>query len=251
MSMIKVSAVSFANALPMVYGITHAPNRPQIDLSLDIPYEGARKLIAGECDMALMPVGAIRHLPYYEILPGYCVGAENLVRTVRLFSEVPVEEVETICLDHQSRTSVVLVKILAKYLWKIYPTWKNTTSGYEQRAIAGKTAAVVIGDKVFSVENKYTYSYDLAFEWIKYTGNPFVFAVWVTTSPLDPTFIRQFNEAIAFGIEHVRDAIDQFPENPDITKVSLEKYLRENISYPLDTAKMRGMHLFMEMAKEF
>jgi chorismate dehydratase len=249
--MIKVSAVSFANALPMVYGITNAPGRPEIDLSLDVPSEGARKLIAGECDLALMPVGAIRDLTHYELIPGYCVGAEKLVRTVALFSEVPIGQVESICLDHQSRTSVVLVKILAKYHWKIDPSWKNTENGYEQYAVTGNTAALVIGDKVFALEKKYPFKYDLAFEWFRYSGMPFVFAAWVTIKRLEPLFIRQFNEALAFGIEHVKDSIEAHPEIENISKVSLEAYLRENISYRLDSAKIRGMHLFMEMAKEF
>lgn len=250
MDKIKVTAVSFANALPLVYGITHAPGRPEIEISNDVPSDSAKKLKDGSCDLGLIPVGALHELPYYEILPGYCVGAEGKVRTVRLFSEVPLQEIRRIQLDHHSRTSVVLVKVLANKFWNIQPEWIEAKPGYEKTEIGGTTAGVVIGDKVFSIENKYKYGFDLAEEWVKFSRLPFVFAAWVANKPIDPAFVKQFNEALKYGVDHLDECLEAYPDKELIEKANLNKYLRENISFKLDAAKSRGMHLFLKLATE-
>lgn len=251
MEKIKVTAVSFANALPLIYGITHAPGRPDIDLSLDFPSVSANKLKDGSCELGLVPVGALGDLNYYEILPGYCVGAEGKVRTVRLFSEVPMSEIRHILLDHHSRTSVVLVKILAKLFWNINPEWTDAKQGYEKSGIHKDTAGVVIGDKVFGIENKFEYGFDLAEEWIKFTGLPFVFAAWAANKPMQPEFVQRFNSALKFGVDHVKECLDAYPDKSLIASANLNSYLHENISFRLDAAKMRGMHLFLKMASGF
>ncbi len=251
MNKIKVTAVSFANALPLVFGITHAPGRPSIDLSLDVPSVSSRKLKDGSYDLGLIPVGALNDLKYYEILPGYCIGATGKVRTVRLFSEVPLSEIKTILLDHHSRTSVVLVKILAKHFWKIEPEWIAAKPGYETREIKGETAAVAIGDKVFDIESKYKFGFDLAEEWIKFTGLPFVFAAWVANKPMEPDFVKEFNLALKYGVTHLKECLEFYPNKALIESADLNSYLHNNISFSLDAAKIRGMHLFLKMAAEF
>jgi chorismate dehydratase len=251
MEKIKVTAVSFANALPLVYGITHAPDRPDIDLSLDVPSVSAIKLKDGSCELGLVPIGALHELNYYEILPGYCVGAEGKVRTVRLFSEVPLAEIKSILLDQHSRTSVILVKILAKFFWRISPEWIEARQGYEKSDIRGNIGAIAIGDKVFGEEGKHKYGFDLAEEWIRYTGLPFVFAAWVANKQMDPDFVKKFNSALKYGVDHVSECLDVYPDKSLIQSADLNTYLRENISFRLDAAKVRGMHLFLKMAAEF
>ena len=251
MNSIRVTAVSFANALPLVYGITHAPDRPEMVVSLDVPSESARKMKNGECDLGLMPVGALRDLEYYEILPGYCVGAVGKVRTVRLFSRVPLSRIKTVILDHQSRTSVVLAKVLARHFWIIDPVWQEAWPGYEKEAISNETAAVVIGDKVFGIEHDHPYGYDLAEEWISFTGLPFVFAAWAANKPMEPAFIRQLNNSLKFGVEHVRESVEIYTHRELISESELNRYLRDNISFKLDSNKVRGMNLFLKMAEEF
>jgi chorismate dehydratase len=251
MNKTKVTAVSFANALPLVFGITHAPGRPEIDLSLDVPSVSAKKIKDGSYDLGLMPVGALNELEYYEILPGYCIGAIGKVRTVRLFSEVPLSGIKRILLDHHSRTSVVLVKILAKHFWKIEPEWIEAKPGYESREIKGETAALTIGDKVFDIENKFKFGLDLAEEWIKFTSLPFVFAAWVANKQMEANFVNKFNLALKYGVTHLNECLEFYPNKALIESADLNSYLHNNISFRLDAAKIRGMQLFLKMAKEF
>ena len=185
---IKISAVSYQNTIPFLYGME---NSEFIDrntcVSLDIP-----KLLDNEVDIGLVPIAILPQLSEFEIITDYCIGAEGDVKSVLLLSDVPLNKIEKVYLDYQSRTSVNLLIVLAQNFWKINPVFKHARPGYESE-ITGKTAGVVIGDRTFALKKNYKYAYDLAGEWTKFTGLPFVFACWVSNKKIDFDFIKQFN----------------------------------------------------------
>jgi len=250
MSKIKISAVSYTNTLPFIYGIEKSSIINQIELSKDIPSVCAQKLLNNEVDLGLIPVAVLPKLKNYEIISDYCIGASSAVRSVILASHCPLEEIRTIYLDYHSRSSVMLSRILAKHFWKINANWVNSTEGFENR-IRENEAGVIIGDKALVVENNFPFVYDLADEWIKFTDKPFVFAAWVANKKLNEQFVEDFNKALKFGSKNidrvVKDAHDlNIPQGFD-----LKKYLIENIDYDFDSDKLEGMKLFLKYAEEF
>ena len=118
MNKIRVSAVSYTNTKPFVYGLQHSGILDRIDLSLDIPSDCAAKVISDEADLGLIPVAALLSIPEYHIISDFCIGADGPVDSVFLFSEKPVEEIRSVSLDAQSRTSNGLARVLLKYHWK-------------------------------------------------------------------------------------------------------------------------------------
>ncbi len=112
MDKIKISAVAYTNTKPFIYGIEHSAVINQIDLSLDIPSDCAAKLIDGQVDIGLIPVAAFPHVPNANIVAGYCIGSVGAVNSVFIFSRVPVQEIKTLKLDSQSRTSNNLAKVI-------------------------------------------------------------------------------------------------------------------------------------------
>jgi chorismate dehydratase len=250
MTKVKISAVSYTNTLPFVYGLENSDIINHIDLSKDIPAICAYKLLNNEVDIGLVPVAVIPKLKHSEILSDYCIGASGTVRSVILASFKPLKEVKSILLDYHSRSSVMLTRILAKHYWKIDVKWTDTNEGFQNR-INSEQAAVIIGDKAMNVENNFPYVYDLADEWIKFTNLPFVFAAWVSNKDIGSTFKEEFNKALRFGIEHIDDAI----KNSDLSYLSehidAKDYLIKNIDFNLDQKKRDGMNLFLEYAKEF
>ncbi len=110
----KVSAVSYLNTIPFIYGLKQSKLIEIIDLYLDYPAICADKLISREVDIALIPVVAIPQLENAYIISDYCIWSDGEVDTVCLYSDVPIQEIESIALDYQSRTSVALLKILLK-----------------------------------------------------------------------------------------------------------------------------------------
>ncbi len=148
MSKLKISVVSYLNSKPFIYGLEHSDLMNEIDLQLDIPSTCAQKLMDGIVDIGLVPVAIIPKLKEAHIISDYCIGAVGKVASVCLYSEVPLNEIKTILLDYQSRTSVTLVKVLAREHWKISPEWQNASENFEN-SVSGTTAAVIIGDRTF------------------------------------------------------------------------------------------------------
>ena len=241
--MLKISAVSYLNTIPFIHGLKQSELIKTIDLQLDYPSICADKLINGTVDLALVPVVVIPKLKEAYIISDYCIGANGAVDTVCLYSDVPIEEIESIALDYQSRTSVALLKILLKEYWQLNPELKKANVGFEEN-IKGNHAALVIGDRAFALNTKHAYIYDLSAIWKEMTGFPFVFAAWVANTKLPQDFIISFNKALEKGLSNIDKALglegNSYPncENP-------EDYLNNKISYSLDSEKQKGMELFL------
>lgn len=244
----NVSLISYLNSRPFLYGLQNDQIREEINIILDIPAITALKLASGKADIGLIPVGALTDLKNYRIISDFCIGAAGAVRSVVLASQVPLCEIESVLLDYHSRTSVLLVKVLARFFWNLNFRWENSSGDYENISIREKTAGVVIGDRVFAIEKKYPYIYDLSEEWMKFTRLPFVFAVWVSVSGLNREFNDRFNRAIAFGVQSVEEVGKMEPEK--YSGLDLRRYFTENISYLLDERKREGMKLFLELVRK-
>lgn len=248
MQKIKISAVSYLNSKPFIYGLEHSPIMEQIDLQLDIPSVCAAKLKEGTADLGLIPVAVIPQLPQHYIISDFCIGAEGKVASVMLYSDVPLNEIRKILLDYQSRTSVTLVQVLARHFWKIDPEWVRAGTDYEQ-SVSDSTAAVIIGDRTFGLEGKYKYTYDLSEEWYKFTGLPFVFACWVSNKKLPEAFIASFNEALRMGLNKRPLIIEQIEATKKYA-TNVSEYLNKSISYELDERKKRALELFLSYLDE-
>lgn len=244
---VNISAVSYLNTIPFVYGLQQTPIKDDINLMLDYPAECARKVINGEADLGLVPVAAIPSIPLYNMVSDFCIGADGPVRTVVLMSHTPIESIERVYLDYQSRTSVVLAKVLSHNLWSIDPEWTPFTQEHSLKDIDPYDGLVIIGDKVFEHESHFKYKYDLAEEWKKLTGLPFVFAAWTANKKMDNRFVDTFNNALRKGVENIKESIEQYPPL-GLSKDEAEKYLRNNISFEFTKEKREGLKLFWSLA---
>ena len=144
MKKIKVVAVSYLNTKPFLYGLFKSAVSELIDLQLAIPSECARMLRDGQADLGLVPVAVIPELDAPRLVSHYCIGAERSVRTVAIFSEKPIEELDRIYLDYHSRTSVELAKILIRDYWHLQPELLPAYPGFEDR-LGGTTGGLIIG----------------------------------------------------------------------------------------------------------
>lgn len=253
-SPLRISAVSYINAKPFVYGIEHSGFLSGYTLSLDIPSVCAEKLRTNQVDLGLAPVAIIPELGEHYILPDFCIGANGPVLTVMLYSDVPLKDIRTIYLDYQSRTSALLVQILAKNWWKISPAWIQAKEGYEKK-IKGSIAGLIIGDRNFfpadaqnPADSRHKYFYDLSEEWKAYTGLPFVFACWIANKKLEESTLIALHKALKFGIDN-RDKILK-DLSGQIDEKTIKNYLYNCINYSFDRQKQEAMKLFLKLGKE-
>ena len=241
---IRVGAVSYLNTKPLLYGLQHHAVSESIELMEDYPANLAWALQDNTIDIGLVPVAVIPSLPEAHIISDYCIGATGPVASVCIFSKVPMEEIQTLYLDYQSKTSVNLARVLLKNYWKKEIQFLEAPTNFIG-LIDGTAAAVIIGDRALDRYDSYPFRYDLAEAWIGYTRKPFVFATWVSNKQLDTDFIASFNEANALGLANIDTVIEQL--STDINSYSLQTYFTKNISYTLDAAKKEGMAQFLSL----
>ncbi|MGN6397026.1 MAG: menaquinone biosynthetic enzyme MqnA/MqnD family protein [Mucilaginibacter sp.] len=242
---IRISAVSYTNTKPFLYGIEHSDIINKIDLSLDMPSDCAQKLIDDKVDIGLIPVAAILDLPQWEIVSDYCIGASGPVNSVFIFSNCAAEDIRTLQLDPESRSSNNLARVLLKNYWKA--DYQPILDAPDYAASAEPTTAFVqIGDRTFGKKQQYKYVYDLAEEWNKFTGLPFVFAAWVANKSVPADFMDEFNQAMKYGLEHRADLLKDLSARPDF---DLEDYLMHKLDFNLTGDKKKALHLFHEYIK--
>lgn len=247
---IKISIVNYTNTLPFKWALKKSELFNKIDLQEDIPSICAQKLKFKQVDLALIPVAVLTELDNYFIETDFCIGANGKVDSVKLYSQVPIENIRTVTLDYQSRSSITLTKVLLKFFWKKEVVYIDAKPGFEQE-IGEANAAVVIGDRTFSLNGKYAFEYDLADEWKKFTGLPFVFAAWVSTEKLPQDFIKSFNAVLKYGVDHIVNAIDDDYQNRNLSKIQTVEYLSKRIDYNLDASKYRALKLFLNYINQF
>jgi chorismate dehydratase len=238
---IRVGAVNYLNTKPLIYSFEHGHMANEIELVLDYPSKLASALQKNQLDIALLPIAAMANITDAEIISPYGIASDNHVASVALFSEVPIEEIQEIYLDYQSRTSVALLRILLRDYWRVRPMLLESDENYIDQ-IKGKTAGIIIGDRALENYNRFNYRYDLSEAWMSHTQLPFVFAAWISNQPLNEDFKSRFNAAIADGLTHIDDiiALQNFPS------YDLKTYYTENISYHLDEQKQKGMTIFLK-----
>lgn len=214
----------------------------EIELSVDYPSRLAEQLRNGKIDMALLPVAAMPTIENAKVVSEYGIAADGYVASVAIFSYVPMEEIEELYLDYQSRTSVRLARLLFKHHWKKEVIFKQAPENYIQY-ISDKNAGVIIGDRALMQLNNFEYVYDLAAEWKAYTGLPFVFAAWVSNKELPKAFLSDFDQANAAGLQK----IDLIVQHEVFPFYDLKEYYTENIHYKLNEDKIKGMNKFLEL----
>lgn len=238
MSKLRISAVSYTNSKAFAYGIEHSGLKDKIDLTYDIPSDCAQKLINDEADIGLVPVAALLSIPNYHILGDYCIGSVGAVNSVFIFSGKPIEDVKTIRLDPQSRTSNNLARVLVKNYWNIEPEFVS-------EGVAD--AFVEIGDRTFPHINSFPFSYDLGEHWFKFAGLPFAFAVWASNKPIAAEFVNELNCALSYGITNLDKVLQELPNRNDF---DLHDYFFNKLDFHLTAEKRIAIEKYLKLVSE-
>lgn len=246
MDKIRISAVSYTNTKPFIYGLEHSGILDQIDLSIDIPADCAQKLIDDKADIGLIPVAATLSLPSWDIVADYCIGSVGAVNSVFVFSNCDIREAKVLQLDPQSRTSNNLAMVLVKNYWKAdHLTIVRNAPDYAQSSDP-HTAFVQIGDRTFNKAAQYPFAYDLGAEWQKLTGLPFTYAAWIANKPIPEEFMAEFNRALKLGLDNRTALIKQLQPESDF---DLDDYLMHKLDFDLTEDKRKALYLFLDYIK--
>jgi chorismate dehydratase len=286
MSRLRISAISYLNTAPLMWDFEHGEAGVEVgrefEISYTLPSACARALESSTADIGIIPAAAYAQVPGLAVLPGVAIASRRPVRSILLVSRVPVDQIRTVALDTSSMTSVALTKILFEKWLGGGRTFTSMPPDLN-KMLAQHDAGLVIGDPALQIDRSRYLTLDLAEEWIRYTGKPFVFAFWaVRQQALQENALRRDGQEDALCGDSrpqlsalrsdatVPDLASVFQRSRDhglepssldhiarewsprlgISEADVRSYLTENIYYHLDPPCLEGLQLFYRYASE-
>ncbi len=257
MRKLRISAISYLNTAPLMWDFEHGDPHAQFDISYTLPAACARALAEGSADIGIIPAAGYAQIPGLLVLPDVAIASRRAVRSILLVSKVPIHRVRHIALDTSSMTSVALTKIL-------FEKWLGGGRTYTPMApdlknmLAECDAGLLIGDPALQVDRTRFHTLDLAEEWIRFTGKPFVFAFWAVRETAlaesDPALdlAKTFRESRAHGLEaaSLAQIARAWSLRLSISEVDVISYLTQNIHYQFDSGCLDGLQLFYRYGME-
>jgi chorismate dehydratase len=257
MGRLRISAISYLNTAPLMWDFEHGKAGGGFDISYTLPSACARSLADATADIGIIPTAAYAEIPGLQILPDVAIASRRAVRSILLVSKVPIDQIRSVALDMSSMTSVALTKIL-------FEKWMGGGRTYTAMApnidkmLAEHDAGLLIGDPALKIDCSRFQTLDLAEEWIRHTGKPFVFAFWaVRGNALKEAVPSQdlpgmFQRSRDHGLEP--SSLDliarEWAPRLDLTEAAVRSYLTQNIHYQLDAGCLEGLQLFYRYAAE-
>jgi chorismate dehydratase len=261
MRSLRISAISYLNTAPLMWDFEHGQAGRGFDISYTLPSACARSLAEGTADIGIIPAAAYTEIPGLQILPDVAIASRRAVRSILLVSKIPIEKVRTVALDTSSMTSVALTKIL-------FEKWIGGGSRSQiaftsmapdlERMLAECDAGLLIGDPALKVDRSRYQTLDLAEEWIRHTGKPFVFAFWAVRGAalreadpaLDLTAVFRNSRDHGLAPSSLDQITREWAPKMGLRETDVRTYLTENIHYHLDASCLEGLQLFYRYGAE-
>jgi chorismate dehydratase len=258
MRCLRISAISYLNTAPLMWDFEHGSIGKEFEISYTSPSQCAAALREGSVDIGIIPAAAYATIPNLSILPSVAIASRCAVRSILLVSKTPLEKIRSVALDNSSLTSVALLKVLfARWWWSGKRNFNGMAPDLE-RMLEHHDAALLIGDLALKVDRSRYVTYDLAEEWIRFTGKPFVFAFWAVRqaalkdAPVSLDLTTVFQESRDHGLtpDSLNQIAREWSPRTGLSEAEVKDYLTGNIYYYLDSDCLEGLHLFYSYARE-
>jgi chorismate dehydratase len=274
MRKLRVSAIAFLNTAPLMWDFDEgrppgeAPHFPgeastrnplyrDFEVEYTLPSRCADALCAGTADIGIVPVAAYASIPDLVVVPDVAIAAKGPVRSILLVSKVPLAQTRTVAADISSRTSVALTQVLY-HLWfgripELVPQAPDLAA-----MLARCDSALLIGDPALAVDRSRYRAWDLAEEWQRLTGRPFVFAFWALRAGsvcesrpgLDVAAVFRNSRDHGLQPDSVSVMARRWSARVGLSAAEVCRYLTQNVHYWLDEPSLLGLDLFYRYAAE-
>lgn len=253
----KIGRIPYINCYP-VYG---AIDRGRVSLDAElvdgVPTDLNLKMALGELDISVVSaVEYARDSGRYLLLPDLAISCDGPVRSVMLFSSRPASDLTSrnVIVSRSSMTSVALLELLFENVWHSRPRFVPGDAEVRDIVIDSPTdaeARLVIGDAALVLgsnhRQRYPYAYDLGQAWKEWTGQPFVFAVWVAQRSTDVKAALVAHAGLIasrnWGLDHLPELAEQANEVTGVDLQVCTEYL-SGLDYGLSYPHLAGLTEF-------
>lgn len=256
---LRVSAISFLNTAPLMWNFEHGETAGQLredfSVTYTVPSQCAEELKTDLADIGIIPAAAYTTIPGLTIIPDVAIASKNVVRSILLVSKVPAEKIRNVATDDSSRTSAALVEIFLRKFVGVNPGFRRQKAVLDEM-LQWHDAALLIGDPALQAKTDGYYVYDLAEQWRRWTGRPFVFAFWAVRKAalnglsVEVNLPQIFQQSRDTGLKHISEIANEWSPRLELPAPLVSSYLTENIDYGLDAENLDGLRLFYKYAAD-
>ena len=217
----RLGRIGYINCFPVYGAIDRGAVTVPAELVTGTPAELNDLLVAGGLDVSVISaIEYARHAKDLVLLPDLAISCDGPVQSVALFSKVRPHELNgaTVLLTASSRTSVALLELLCRDVWRVAPRFAQARAeASDLNALAGlpHDAVLVIGDPalLLAARGDYPHRVDLGEAWKRWTGLPFVFAVWAARREASQPEVQAVHRALlasrAWGLAHLDELAER------------------------------------------
>ena len=259
--MLRIGRIEYANCTPIFHALHELYPATEYFYVEGVPAYLNNLLVSGDIDVC--PSSSITystHADQFLILPDISISSLGAVLSVLLFSSVPITDLHgmTVLLSSESATSVVLMKILLKIRYGCDCNYRVANLA-DPSDLQGAAALLLIGDSALRASRTLSgmFVYDLGELWFDWTGEPFVFALWMTTREAFKIhgdelkrLSRQLQRAKTYAKNHLGQIVEKTIEREWMEPEHLLEYWRNNISYDLTELHLAGLKRYFQLAEK-
>jgi chorismate dehydratase len=256
--MLKLGHITYSNCIPVHAGIlTHKAPFPFL-LVEGIPTELNAYLLGGTVDVS--PSSSIEYAlnaDRYLIMPGLSITSRTRAMSIVLESRFSIQDLnrKTVALTKASATSNVLLRVLLELRYGVGADYLLYAQGAED-PYAGADAVLTIGDLALkrSAAPRFPHVYDLGDLWHRFTGLPFVFALWQVNykKNIDNDLMVLYDvltESKKYGLSHLRELADAHAAGFGLSPEALYEYWN-SLCYDLGEEEHKGLLTYYGFAAE-
>jgi chorismate dehydratase len=253
----RIGRIPYINCYPVYGAIDRGLVRLDAELVDGVPTDLNRKMGAGDLDISVVSaVEYAREAERYLLLPDLAISCDGPVRSVMLFSKRAAGELTSrnVIVSRSSMTSVALLELLFENVWHARPRFVPGDAEIRDVIVedAGDTdARLVIGDAALVLgsnhRRRYPFVYDLGQTWKEWTGQPFVFAVWVAQRSTDVKEALVAHAGLIasrnWGLAHLSELAEQAHDATGVERGVCAEYL-SGLDYGLSYPHLAGLTEF-------
>jgi chorismate dehydratase len=270
----RVGRIPYINCYPVYGAIDAGVVNLDAELVTGVPSELNTMMARGQLDVSVVSaIEYARASERYLLLPDLAISCDGPVRSVLLLSKVPAPELggRPVMLSRSSMTSVALLELLFANVWHAKPEFapgdaeltdvaRFAAEPHDARLVIGD-AALVLGTGRSRMSLKpaalaptpYPFVYDLGAEWKRWTGLPFVFAVWVAqrSTSVDRALAVHATliESRGWGLQHLDQLAERAASSSGVDSGACREYL-SGLDYGLSYPHLAGLTNFFNRLVE-